>query len=146
MGRAHPHTLRKAWAEIEEAATALRRWPDVAEARRASTGLCLPDDLEGARGAAARLASFAEAHQLEEPGAWADYYLAEVEFVRGRWDDALDAGLAAIELGEARSYHRVAARSWFVVVPIAAARADRRPWSGRWRGTSRSRSPRRRTV
>ena len=120
-----PHTLRKAWAEIEEAATALRRWPDVAEARRASTGLCLPDDLEGARGAAARLASFAEAHQLEEPGAWADYYLAEVEFVRGRWDDALDAGLAAIELGEARSYHRVAARSWFVVVPIAAARADR---------------------
>jgi len=120
-----PYKLRTAWAEIEDVASDLRRWPDVAEARRALTGLHLPDDLEGTREAAGRLASFAEARQLEESGAWADYYVAEVEFARGRWDEALARGLAAIELGETRSYHRVAARSWFVVVPIAAARGDR---------------------
>jgi class 3 adenylate cyclase/tetratricopeptide (TPR) repeat protein len=117
--------LRTAWMEIEKVAYDLRRWPDVAEARRALTGLHLPDDLEGTREAAGRLASFAEAHQLGEPGAWADYYVAEAEFARGEWDDAIAAGLAAIELGETRSYHRLAARSWFVVVPIAVVRGDR---------------------
>ena len=66
-----------------------------------------------------------KAHELDEPGAWAHYYVSEVEFARGRWDEALAAGLRAIELGESRKYHRVAARSWFVVVPMAAARGDR---------------------
>ncbi len=117
--------LRDEWAEIERLAYDLRRWPDVAEARRTLVGLCLPDDLDGASEAARRLASFAEGHQLDEPGAWAAYYRSEVEFVRGDWDQALACGLQAIELGETRSYHRLAARSWFVVVPIAAARADR---------------------
>ena len=117
--------LRNAWREIERIAHELRRWPDVAEARRTLTGLCLPDDLEETVQAAARLASFAEAHELDEPGAWAHYYVSEVEFARGRWDEALAAGLRAIELGESRKYHRVAARSWFVVVPMAAARGDR---------------------
>ena len=117
--------LRNAWSEIERIAHELQRWPDVAEARRTLTGLCLPDDLEETVRAAARLASFAEAHELDEPGAWAHYYISEVEFARGRWDEALAAGLTAIELGERRKYHRVAARSWFVVVPMAAARGDR---------------------
>ena len=117
--------LVPAWAAIEELATQLSRWPEVAEARRTLVGLRLPDDLDEAVAAAERLATFAEAHQLEEPGAWADYYVAEVEFVRGGWDEALAAGLRAITLAEARSYHRVAARSWFVVVPIAAARGER---------------------
>ncbi len=117
--------MRPAWAEIERIANELRRWPDVAEARRTLAGLCLPDDLDGAIAGAARLASFAKAHELDEPGAWADYYVSEAEFARGRWDEGLAAGLCALDLAEARRYHRVAARSWFVVVPIAAARGDR---------------------
>jgi len=117
--------MRAEWAEIERLAHDLRRWPDVAEARRTLAGLCLPDDLDGTIEAATRLATFAEAHQLDEPGAWANYYRSEVEFVRGDWDRAFACGLEAVELGESRSYHRVAARSWFVVVPIAAARGDR---------------------
>ena len=117
--------MRTAWAEIERIAHELRRWPDVAEARRTLAGICLPDDLDGTIAGAARLASFAKAHELDEPGAWADYYVSEAEFVRGRWDEALAAGLCALDLAETRSYHRVAARSWFVVVPIAAARGDR---------------------
>ncbi|MBA3333811.1 MAG: AAA family ATPase [Actinobacteria bacterium] len=117
--------MRTAWAEIERIAHELRRWPDVAEARRTLAGICLPDDLGGTIAGAARLASFAKAHELDEPGAWADYYVSEAEFARGRWDEALAAGLCAVDLAETRSYHRVAARSWFVVVPIAAARGDR---------------------
>jgi len=117
--------LRSEWMEIERLAHDLRRWPDVAEARRTLAGLCLPDDLEGAIEAVTRLATFAGAYELDEPGAWANYYRSEVEFVRGDWDRALASGLQAIELGESRSYHRVAARTWFVVVPMAAARGDR---------------------
>ena len=117
--------LPSAWAEIEELALRQRRWSEVADARRTLCGLCLPDDLDGAVEAANRLRSFAAAHQLEEHGGWADYYVAEAEFARGDWDAAVAAGTRALDVADAGSYHRVAARTWFVVVPIAAAREDR---------------------
>jgi hypothetical protein len=117
--------LPAAWAAIEELALGQRRWPEAADARRTLAGLRLPDDLDGVIESAARLRSFASAHQLDEHGGWADYYAAEAEFARGDWDVALAAGVRALDVAAAGSYHRVAARTWFVVVPIAAARAER---------------------
>jgi class 3 adenylate cyclase/tetratricopeptide (TPR) repeat protein len=116
---------RAAWLEIERLAHELRRWPDVAEARRVLTALCLPDDVEGVRASAATLASFAAGHELWEPEAWASYYLCEAGLASGSWDDALAAGRHALEAAEAGSYHRAAARTWFALVPIAAARRER---------------------
>lgn len=114
-----------AWREIEDAATHLRRWPEVADALRTQAALCLPDDLDGAETCAERLASFALAHQLDESAAWACYYRAEADFACGRWDAALEWAGRATEVGIERSYHRVTVRTWHVVVPIAAARGDR---------------------
>ena len=112
------------WTAIERLAMDLRRWPDVAEARRTLAAICLPDDIDGTITAAERLASFAAAHQLDESRAWADYYRSEAEFARGRWDEALDFGQRALGVAVDRSYHRAAVRTWHVVVPIAAARRD----------------------
>ncbi len=113
------------WAAIERLATDLRRWPDVAEARRTLVAICLPDDVEGTIAAAERLFSFASAHQLDESGVWADYYRAEAEFARSSWGEAFDRGQRALAVAIDRSYHRAAVRTWHVVVPIAAARRDR---------------------
>jgi len=113
-----------AWLEIEQLAHRLRRWAEVAESRRVLTTLCLPDDLEGVRAGSASLASFAAAHELEESRAWASYYLCEAELASGSWDDALAAGRSALDVAEAGSYHRAAARTWFALVPVAAARRE----------------------
>jgi class 3 adenylate cyclase len=115
---------REAWTAVEQLATSLRRWPEIAEARRALAGLCLPDDPDGTLVAAGRLAAFAAAHQLEESGAWADYYRAEAGFVRGDWAAAIEAGLAALAVAEERSYHRAAVRTWHVLVPVATERGE----------------------
>jgi class 3 adenylate cyclase/tetratricopeptide (TPR) repeat protein len=116
---------RAAWREIENAATRLQRWPEVADALRTQAALCFPDDLDGAEASAVRLASFARARQLDESAAWACYYRAETNFARGRWDAALEWAGHATDVGVERSYHRVTVRTWHVVVPIAAARGDR---------------------
>ena len=124
MWRASDEPTAAAWMAIEQLATDLRRWPEVAEAHRTLAGICLPDDLDGAIAAAERLSSFASAHQLDESGAWADYYRAEAHFARGRWDEALACGRRALDVAIERSYHRAAVRTWHIVVPIAAARRD----------------------
>ena len=98
--------LPGAWADIERLASELRRWPDVAEARRARTALCLPDDLAGVLDGSARLLSFADAHQLDELRAWARYYVAEAGFASGDWSAALASGVAALDLAEVGSYQR----------------------------------------
>jgi tetratricopeptide (TPR) repeat protein len=64
-------------------------------------------------------------HGLDEALGWVDYLRADLAFARGDWDEAMAAGTRAIDLAERRQYHRVAVRSWFVVVPIATARDDR---------------------
>jgi tetratricopeptide (TPR) repeat protein len=113
-----------AWDEIEQLAHELRRWPDVAEAQRVQTSIRLPDDLDGARVAAARLAAFAAAHELSEPRAWSAYYVCEVGLASGDWDGALAAGRDALDAAEAGSFHRAAARTWFALLPVAAARGE----------------------
>ena len=115
----------EAWQAVEQLAIRSGRWPDVAEARRTLAGLCLPDDPVGTVTAAGRLAAFAAADQLDESAAWADYYRAEAEFVRGDWDAAVAACLAALAVAEERSYHRAAARTWHVLVPVATERGER---------------------
>jgi hypothetical protein len=64
----------------------------------------------------------AEARGLVEDAAWNDYARTEAHLVAGTWDDALAAGLRAIEAGEARNLFRVCVRSWFALRPIALAR------------------------
>lgn len=125
---------RAGWSEVDALATRLRRWGTVADARISLTSMALPDELDEALAAAARLESFARAHELDESAAWADYYRSEIGFARGDWDAALEAGLRAASLGEERAYHRVAVRSWHVVVPMAGARGDRATLEriGRW--------------
>jgi tetratricopeptide (TPR) repeat protein len=63
----------------------------------------------------------ATAHGLVEAGGWADYMRAEAHMSAGRWAEAIEAGLRAVELGEERGYHRVVVRSWFALLPIARA-------------------------
>lgn len=125
MWNASDEPTTAGWTAIERLATDLRRWPEVAEARRTLAAICLPDDIGGTIAAAERLSSFAAAHQLDESGVWADYYRAEAEFARGSWDEALELGQRALGVAIDRSYHRAAVRTWHVVVPIAAARRDR---------------------
>ena len=69
-------------------------------------------------------AQLAQAHGLTELIAWNGYWRAEVGLASGAWDAATAASLGAIELAERNAYHRAAVRTWFVLVPIAAARGD----------------------
>jgi tetratricopeptide (TPR) repeat protein len=66
-------------------------------------------------------AEIATAQGLIQEGGWVDYMRAEVHMSAGRWDEAIEAGLRAIALGEERGYHRVVVRSWFALLPIARA-------------------------
>ena len=65
------------------------------------------------------------AHGLTEMLGWNGYYRVEAGLASGDWEAALEAGLAAIELGEQNAHHRVVIRTWFGLVPIAGARGDR---------------------
>jgi hypothetical protein len=96
----------------------------VAGALRTRAAFLVDDDPESALPFVAASAEVAVARGLVETAAWADYLEAEAHFVAGRWDDALAAGLRAIDVGEAHVFHRVVVRSWFVLLPLARARGD----------------------
>ena len=57
--------------------------------------------------------------------AWVDYDRTEAHLVAGSWDDAIDAGLRAVEAAEARNLFQIAVRTWFALRPIAQARGAR---------------------
>ena len=110
------------WEELEHAARRVGRWPAVVRAMRARAGKDLDDAPLAVPAAVAAAAELCEARGLTEEGAWCDYALAEAGLCSGRWDEALDAGLRAIALGEAHGFVRVVLRCWFALLPIAAAR------------------------
>ena len=114
------------WAELEQAARRVRRWPAVINALRAQAGDRIDDDPDAVAPLLAPAASLAEAHGLVEHTAWCDYVLAEAGLAAGRWDDSLEAGLRAVAVGDESGFIRVVYRSWFVLSPIAHAtgRAD----------------------
>jgi hypothetical protein len=112
--------------EIERLARESGRWETVASAIRMRAWDFVDDEPDSALPFISAAAEVAAAHGLVEQGGWSDYMLAEVHLSAGRWQEAIEAGLRAIELGEGSGYHRVVVRSWFVLLPIARAqgRAD----------------------
>jgi class 3 adenylate cyclase/tetratricopeptide (TPR) repeat protein len=109
-------------ATVEELATRAGQWETVAFALRARGGGHVDDQPEVALPLYERAAEVATAHGLTESGGWSDYAQAEAYFCMGRWDDAIEAGLRAVDLGEAHEFHRLVVRSWFVLLPLARAR------------------------
>ena len=119
------------WDDLADRATAAGRWRQAALATRirgitrADTdpraGLAIEDDA----------AQIAEAHGLTEQLGWIELARAEMSFVIGDWDAALDAGRRALDLGERYAYERLAFRTWMVVLPILAARGDD-SWTARY--------------
>jgi class 3 adenylate cyclase/tetratricopeptide (TPR) repeat protein len=65
----------------------------------------------------------AEAHGLSEELAWIDYARAEAGLVAGNWGRAWEASRRGIDLAERHAYHRAEVRTWFVLTPMALARA-----------------------
>jgi hypothetical protein len=113
------------WAELGELARARGRWDVVAVALRNRASLLWDDEPDESLHLTDESARLAHVHGLVEAAGWADHARCEAHFSAGRWDDALAAGLRAIELAEARSMHRVAVRSWFVLRPLVVARGRR---------------------
>ncbi len=66
--------------------------------------------------------SLAEAWGLTERLAWVDDSECEAMLVTGDWERGVDAGLRAFDLGEARSFHRVAVRTLSALLPMASLR------------------------
>jgi class 3 adenylate cyclase/tetratricopeptide (TPR) repeat protein len=117
--------MTEEYAELERAAAEQGRWHEVVQLmqRRAFT-LIAGAEVAAARPLLDRAAELAEARGLTERLAWDGYAHAEAGLVSGDWDDAMEAGLRAIELGLRNSYHRAVVRTWFALVPIAGARGD----------------------
>jgi hypothetical protein len=69
-------------------------------------------------------AELATAHGQTEQLGWCHYSRCEALWVIGDWDAAIQAGLAAVALGDRYSYERLAYRTWVVLLPMAAARRD----------------------
>jgi class 3 adenylate cyclase/tetratricopeptide (TPR) repeat protein len=111
-----------ALATVEELATRAGHWETVVFAMRGRASMDLDDRPEDALPLYERAAVVASVHGLTEAGGWSDYIRAEAYFCMGRWDEAVEAGLRAIELGEAHEFHRLVVRSWFVLLPLARAR------------------------
>ena len=110
------------WEELAGLAQARGRWDVVAVALRNRSSFRWDDEPDEGLRLADESAEIARVHGLVESAGWADYARCEANLSAGRWDDALETGLRAIELAGARSMHRVAVRSWFVLRPLALAR------------------------
>jgi class 3 adenylate cyclase/tetratricopeptide (TPR) repeat protein len=133
------------WPELERLARRVGRW-DVAVSAVRSQGA--ENDLVRPAEALAhyeQAEELARAHGLTEALAWTDYARAETLCASGDWDGAVAAGRRALEVAERYAYHRAAVRTWFVLVPIASARADdvlldhaRRWWAAHASGLPRS--------
>jgi class 3 adenylate cyclase/tetratricopeptide (TPR) repeat protein len=112
-----------AWVEVERLARESGRWESAANAIRMRAWDLLDDEPDRALPLIFESGEIATAHGLVEAGGWVDYMRAEAHMAAGRWSDAIEAGLRAIELGEERGFHRVVVRSWFVLLPIARAQS-----------------------
>jgi class 3 adenylate cyclase/tetratricopeptide (TPR) repeat protein len=110
-----------AWSTIENLARQAGRWDMVGGAIRTRGFQYLDDEPERTLPLVDAATEVAVAQGLLEGRGWSDYLRAEALLSAGRWDEALEAGLTAIALGETYDYHRVVVRSWFVLLPIASA-------------------------
>ena len=113
---------RQRWAEIESLARARGRWERAASAARAQAVVFVGDEPERTLAEVERAAELAEARGLVDETAWVDHSRTEAHLVAGSWDDAIAAGLRAVEAAEARNLFQIAVRAWFALRPIAQAR------------------------
>jgi hypothetical protein len=112
------------WAELEERARALGAWHQVIAAARIRATYQATHDPAAALASLETTAELARAHgQLEQAG-WCDYVRCELLWVIGRWDEAMSAGLAVVDMAEGNAYERLAFRTYVVLLPLAAARRD----------------------
>jgi tetratricopeptide (TPR) repeat protein len=114
----------EAWRQVAELATARQAWNIAANAIRQRGAILVDDEPYAALAFIDEAEELAQQHGLVEAGAWCDYMRAEAFLSSGDWDDAVAAGLRAIEVGEAHDMHRPVVRSWFALRPIAVARGD----------------------
>ena len=110
------------WDEVAEAARAAGRWSSVGDALINHALELTDDEPERAAPLVAEARAISEARGHVESLAWCDYVLVEAGVCSGDWDDALAAGLRALELAEERGFSRVAHRTWFALLPVASAR------------------------
>ena len=119
-------TTEDEWVTLEERARQLGAWHHVISAARVRAVYRAFEGPAGALPDLEETAELARAHgQLEQAG-WCDYSRCEVLFVLGRWNEALAIGQPTIDLAERNAYQRLAYRTYVVLLPIAAARGDRR--------------------
>ncbi|MEP7040433.1 MAG: adenylate/guanylate cyclase domain-containing protein [Chloroflexota bacterium] len=112
------------WELLEQRALALQRWGQVVVAGRVRAMRHSFTDPAGALPLLASVVETAAAHGLTEQRGWCEYARCETLWVLGEFDAALASGIAALELAEQYAYHRLAFRTFMILLPIAAARGD----------------------
>jgi class 3 adenylate cyclase/tetratricopeptide (TPR) repeat protein len=110
--------------EVERLALRRGRWATAAAAARTEAIMLFDGDPLAAADALARADELCRARGLLEELAWTDYARTELGLLTGDWDVALAAGLRAVDLAERNAYRRAGIRSWYAILPIAAARRD----------------------
>ena len=131
------------WARLESVARGQGAWPQVVTALRVRA---MYEGMDAPTAALPRLieaATTARAHGLVEAAGWSEYAQVETLWLLGRWDEALSLGREVIAVAEQSAYERLALRTYFVLLPLAAARRD--PTVGaayrRWFATAGSHLP-----
>ena len=112
------------WELLEQQALALGRWSQVVTAGRVRAMYRASADPRGALPLLSSVIEIASAHGLTEQRGWCEYVRCETLWLLGELDAALASGLAAVELAERYAYHRLAFRTFMILLPIAAARGD----------------------
>jgi hypothetical protein len=112
------------WALLEQRALAIGRWGQVVLAGRVRAMYRSFTDPRGALPLLDSIIEIASAHGLTEQYGWCEYARCETLWVLGETDAALASGLATVELAQRNAYHRLAFRTYMILLPIAATRGD----------------------
>ena len=112
------------WELLERQALAVGRWAQVVLAGRVRAMYRSTTDPRGALPLLDAVIEIASARGLTEQHGWCQYSRCETLWVLDETDAALESGLAAIELAERFAYHRLAFRTFMILLPIAAVRGD----------------------
>jgi class 3 adenylate cyclase len=113
------------WAALERSALDQGAWKEAISAAVNAAAMQIDDHAREVIPAIQRAREIATAHGYLEDVAWTAYIESEAWFVAGEWDQAIAAGVQAMDVGEANAYRRLTVRTVHVMVPIAAVRGDR---------------------
>jgi class 3 adenylate cyclase/tetratricopeptide (TPR) repeat protein len=115
---------RETWGELHRTAVARAHWELSMDALRMQAAQTWDQSPSAALDLLKQAEQAGLTRHLTEKLAWTHFARAEILFAIGEWDDATDAGEEALALAQGHAYNRAAVRTWFVLVPIAAARED----------------------